>query len=70
MMSAILILFFLSNNLDMRLCFRHRLSTLIHTDQIVVLDDGRIVECGTHEEFGREWNLRGIVSRKVTILRI
>jgi len=34
----------------MRLCFRHRLSTLIHTDQIVVLDDGRIVESGTHEE--------------------
>jgi ATP-binding cassette subfamily B protein/subfamily B ATP-binding cassette protein MsbA len=28
----------------------HRLSTVIHADQIVVLDDGRIVERGTHDE--------------------
>jgi len=28
----------------------HRLSTVIHADQIVVIADGRVVEAGRHSE--------------------
>ena len=32
------------------LVIAHRLSTIINSDQIIVLDSGKISELGTHEE--------------------
>ena len=32
------------------LIIAHRLATIQHADQILVVDDGRIVQRGTHEE--------------------
>ena len=35
---------------ETNMCNRHRLSTITHADQILVLHDGAIVERGTHKE--------------------
>lgn len=43
----------------------HRLSTIVHADVIVVIDDGRIVETGTHAELmQRDTAYRAMVERQ------
>jgi ATP-binding cassette, subfamily B, bacterial MsbA len=43
------------------ICIAHRLSTVLHADLIVVMDQGRIVETGTHAELSK----RGGVYQKL-----
>jgi ATP-binding cassette, subfamily B, bacterial MsbA len=47
------------------LCIAHRLSTVLHADVIVVLDQGRIIEQGRHEELVQ----RGGVYQKLHALQ-
>jgi len=41
------------------LVIAHRLATILHADRIVVLDQGRIVDTGSHEELLRSCDLYG-----------
>jgi subfamily B ATP-binding cassette protein MsbA len=47
------------------ICIAHRLSTVLHADVIVVLDQGRIVEMGRHDELVQ----RGGVYQKLHALQ-
>jgi ATP-binding cassette, subfamily B, heavy metal transporter len=58
------------------LVIAHRLSTVVHADEIIALDEGKIVERGTHEELLRAnglyasmWNRQRQAAEAAEILR-
>ncbi|HSH09576.1 MAG TPA: ABC transporter ATP-binding protein, partial [Oceanipulchritudo sp.] len=52
------------------LVIAHRLSTLAHADRVIVMDKGRIIQAGTHEElcsrgglYRRLWEIQNKVEK-------
>lgn len=55
-----------------RIIITHRIATAMEADQIIVLDDGEIVERGTHEELVKQggiyhniWNIQNTMQRQI-----
>ena len=55
------------------LLIAHRLTTLMRADRIIVLDGGRVVQCGTHEElatqeglYQRLWQIQSVLEQDLS----